>query len=114
MVRQDDRFEHISGKIFKGLQTAFEQVKIKRKRSDTKTRERFVVFSSTSIQGKDRYGIPLCVYLYPLYYSVSLCFITLWFPSLLSLSLPIFLSLYARRFCGGHGRELIPCEMWPK
>lgn len=26
MVRQDDRFDHISGKIFKGLQSAFEQV----------------------------------------------------------------------------------------
>ncbi|CAM9986779.1 unnamed protein product, partial [Laminaria digitata] len=26
MVRQDDRFDHVSGKIFKGLQTAFEQV----------------------------------------------------------------------------------------
>lgn len=27
MVRQDDRFDHISGKIFKGLQSAFEQVR---------------------------------------------------------------------------------------
>ncbi|CAM9108105.1 unnamed protein product, partial [Hapterophycus canaliculatus] len=26
MVRQDDRFEHIAGKIFKGLQSAFDQV----------------------------------------------------------------------------------------
>ena len=27
MVRQDDRFEHVSGKIFMGLQAAFEQVR---------------------------------------------------------------------------------------
>lgn len=26
MVRQDDRFDQISGKIFKGLRSAFEQV----------------------------------------------------------------------------------------
>ncbi|CAN0385776.1 unnamed protein product, partial [Scytosiphon promiscuus] len=26
MVRQDDRFDRISGKIFKGLQSAFDQV----------------------------------------------------------------------------------------
>lgn len=42
MVRQDDRFDHVSGKIFKGLQTAFEQVRFR--------------LSAVGRPGKDRIG----------------------------------------------------------